>query len=503
VSPVAEAASVLLARGPGSPEVFVVRRAEQLRFFGGFLAFPGGRVAPDDAGPPSDPPGPEDRVAVRRTAAVRELFEETGVLLARKADGSFVPAGAALEERRRRMAEGRLAFADILADLGLSIRPDDLTPLGDLTTPDYAPIRFATTFFVARLPPGQRAEVWPGELEEGRWSTAADLLERWTRGECLVAPPGLLLLEALRGRPVEEAPTRCGPAVRSHNTGALPTIYFSPAVQMIPLHTLALAPGHHTNAYLVGTGPAYLLDPGASDPAEQARLFDLLDAWHSGGNRLTAVVLTHHHPDHVGAATACARRYGTGLWAHPWTAQALRGRVEVTRALHDGERLDMGTAPDGSGPWHLEALHTPGHAPGHLAFYEARYRLLFAGDLVSTLSSVVIAPPDGDLAAYLDSLRRLRGYACRLLLPGHGNPSARPGHTIGECLEHRAKREEQLLAALGPEPRTAADLAAELYRGLPPELMRFARLQVLAGLEKLQRQGRVEAADPGWRLRPV
>src|SRR5262249_7900974 len=123
------------------------------------------------------------------------------------------------------------------------------------------------------------------------------------------------------------------------------------------------------------------------------------------------VVLTHHHPDHVGAAAACARKYGVPVWAHPWTAQALAGQVVVGRKVHEGDRLDLGTAPDG-GPWHLEALHTPGHAPGHLAFYEGHYRLLFAGDLVSTLSSVVIAPPDGDLAVYLDSLRRLRCFDC-------------------------------------------------------------------------------------------
>jgi glyoxylase-like metal-dependent hydrolase (beta-lactamase superfamily II) len=181
--------------------------------------------------------------------------------------------------------------------------------------------------------------------------------------------------------------------------------------------------------------------------------------------------------------------------------------VAVSRTLEDGDRLDLGTAPDGRGPWHLEAVYTPGHAPGHLAFYEAHYRLLLAGDMVSTLSSVVIAPPDGDLAVYLASLRRLRGYACRLLLPGHGSPSSRPAAVLEEALEHRTRREEQLLAALGPAPRTVADLAEEMYQGLPTPMMRFARLQVLAGLQKLEREGRVQAVgngpEPGWALRPA
>ena len=193
--------------------------------------------------------------------------------------------------------------------------------------------------------------------------------------------------------------------------------------------------------------------------------------------------------------------------AHPWTAQALRGRVEVARLLQDTERLELGACPDGSGPWHLEAVHTPGHAPGHLAFYEPHYRLLFVGDMVSTLSSIVIVPPEGDLAVYLDSLRRLQTYDCRLLLPAHGNVSSRPQETLREALAHRVKREQQLLAALGPTPRTIAELAPELYKGTPEALMRLAEKQMLAGLQKLQREGRVQAAGEGlvaaWRLSPM
>src|SRR5439155_26347356 len=133
-----------------------------------------------------------------------------------------------------------------------------------------------------------------------------------------------------------------------------------------------------------------------------------------------------HHPDHVGAVPACVQRYGVGVWAHPQTAARVQPRIEVTRLLHEGDRLDLGPCPDGAGQWHLEALHTPGHAPGHLAFHEPRYRLLFAGDMISTLSSVVIAPPEGDLVTYLQSLQRLRTVDCRLLLPAHGNASAQP-----------------------------------------------------------------------------
>jgi glyoxylase-like metal-dependent hydrolase (beta-lactamase superfamily II)/8-oxo-dGTP pyrophosphatase MutT (NUDIX family) len=507
VSAIAEAASVLLARGPGSPQLFVVRRSRHLRFFGGFLAFPGGRVAPTDATslPAADVRGPAaTKYAVRRVAAARELFEETGVLLARRPDGSFLAASAELDTCRCEMIDGRLPFTDILHRFGLSIRPEDLTPVGDLVTPAFMPTRFDTTYFVASLPPCQRAEIWPGELDEGRWITTADLLEEWTRGACLISPPSLLLLETIRGRPVEQAPIYLGPYLAAARDN-LPTILFAPAVQMIPLRTVALPPSTYTNAFLVGAGPVYLIDPGAAELAEQERLFALLDARQAQGPCLTAIVLSHHHPDHIGAATACAQRYRLPIWAHPLTARALQGKIDIARFLHDGAHLDLGTAPDGSGPWHLEAIHTPGHASGHLAFYEPHYRLLFAGDMVSTLSSIVIAPPDGDLAVYVESLQRLRGYDCRLLLPSHGSPSARFVETIDACLDHRARREEQLLGALTVTPRTVADLAEELYKGLPAPLMRLAGWQVLAGLQKLEREGHAVCAGQGteqvWRLR--
>src|SRR5262249_53163452 len=156
--------------------------------------------------------------------------------------------------------------------------------------------------------------------------------------------------------------------------------------------------------------------------------------------------------------------------------------VAVDREVHEGDRLDLGVAPHGRGRWHLEAIHTPGHAPGHLAFYEPSYQLLFAGDMVSTVSSVVIAPPEGDLSEYLASLRRLQGCPARLRLPAHGPVSARSAFVLQEALAHRAKREEQLLQALAGGPRTIPEIALEMYRGLPADLMQWAELQLLAGL---------------------
>jgi ribonuclease/clavin/mitogillin len=496
----AEAASVLLARGAHSPEVCLVRRGAALRFFGGFWAFPGGKLDPRDAAIPVVSAGPEDGLSARRAAAARELFEETGVLIARADDGGFPPLPPDLPSWRREVLEDRLSFAELLVRLGLRLHATDFRLIGSVTTPAFAPVRFDTAFFVADLPCGQQAEIWPGELDQGRWATAAEILACWKRGECLVSPPSVMILEAIEGRPAAETPARLDPLLQGIAAGALHPIYFAPEVRLIPLRTIALAPSTHTNAYLVGRDPAYLLDPGPTDPDEQQRLFQLLDAEQAAGKRLAAVVLTHQHPDHIGAANACAARYRVPVWAHSLTAQALRGRIEVTRLIHDGDRLDLGTCPDGSGAWDLRAIHTPGHAAGHLAFYERHYRLVFAGDMISTVSSIVIAPPDGDLAVYLESLRRLQEYDCQLLLPSHGNVSSRPQETLREALAHRARREAQLLEVLEAGPRTVEELTAELYRGLAEPLLRFARLQVQAGLEKLRREGRAEEKSGEWKV---
>lgn len=506
MSDVTQAASVLLSPGPRSAEVFTVRRATALRFFGGFHAFPGGRLDPEDAAVPLVPAAAEVVYPPQRyVAAARELFEETGALLARRPDGSFPCASPTLEEYRRRAVAGEVSFAQVLHELGLRLHAADFLPLGSTTTPAFSPLRYDTAFFLAQLPPEQCCAVWSGELDHGEWITAAQLLQRWRRGDCLVSPPSVLLLQALGEGPVEQAVERLRGLLRTLGAATIRPIYFAPGVQLIPLRTMSLPPSTHTNAFLLGEERLLLIDPGPADPEEQDRLFQVVDARLAGGGRLEAIVLTHHHPDHVGAAAASAARYGVPVLAHPWTAAALDGEVAVSRAIHEGDRLDLGPAPDGSGPWYIEAVHTPGHAPGHLAFYEPRYRLLLAGDMVSTLSSVVIAPPDGDLALYLASLRRLRGYDCRLLLPSHGGPTIRGRQTLDDAIAHRVKREEQLVAALAADPRAVPDLATDLYRGLPEQLRRFAELQVLAGLLKLEQEGRVERqgtteAGP-WRLR--
>jgi glyoxylase-like metal-dependent hydrolase (beta-lactamase superfamily II)/8-oxo-dGTP pyrophosphatase MutT (NUDIX family) len=492
------AASVVLARGTDSSELYLVQRADNLRFFGGFVAFPGGKVSPQDYQLAGQFPG----LTALQVAAIRELFEETGVLLA--GPGTLLPPATILTECRRLLLADQLSFPDFLGNVGITLQAEGLQLLGRLVTPPFAAMRFDTQFFLAVLPTGQQPEVWPGELAQGWWSRPVDAMRDWNDGKLLLSPPTVSLLEPFGPSSlIAEMPQLVQERFAQAAGQEIPPIWVSPGILMIPLEANGLPPATHTNAYRIGNGTYYLLDPGAVSRSEQDRLLQFLASQHRPGDHFAGVILTHHHRDHVGAAVRVAQEWGVPILAHSKTKELLRGIVPVDRELQDGETLDIGQAPHHSPghktPWQMTVRLTPGHAPGHLVFWDPTYRVLLVGDMISMLSSVVILHPEGNLAHYLDSLRLLLGYPARLLLPAHGSPTARCQHVLEETIRHREIRENQLLEMLSATPRSLPDLTLELYRGLPSNLMQLAELQMLAGLHKLRHQGQVEMTpEQGW-----
>jgi len=238
--------------------------------------------------------------------------------------------------------------------------------------------------------------------------------------------------------------------------------------------------GPGTNSYLLGRRPVTVLDPGPDDEVHVGRLLA------AAPGPIGVVAVTHTHPDHAPAAAALARASGATV-----VGFGARDGFEPDATAAEGYGIDV------DGRTTLRALHTPGHASNHLCWLLEEEGVLFSGDHVMDGSTVVIAPPDGDMAAYLDQLRRLRRLGLGAIAPGHGRLITDPDARLDGYLAHRAEREQQVVTALAaaPEPQTVADLVAAIYVGTPEALLPVARFSVWAHLRKLAAEGRASCAD--------
>jgi glyoxylase-like metal-dependent hydrolase (beta-lactamase superfamily II) len=350
-------------------------------------------------------------------------------------------------------------------------------------------VRFDARFFLARLPQGQRAEVWRGELEQGEWIQPCQARSRWETGVALMHPPALHVMRTLAdGGSRDEL---CSPP---HVVDYVAErIDLQRGVHMMPLLTPTLPPARHTICYLIGESELLLVDPGSPDPIEQERLAHLLCGMLAEGRRLKAIVLTHHHPDHVLGARAVQQAFPAPIWAHRLTA----GRWgAIDRALEDGEELALG----GEFPMRWTVLHTPGHSSDHLCLFHPESRAALCGDMLSGVSTIIIDPPDGDMEAYLGSLDRLARLGVRSVYPAHGEPMPDGLQQVRKAIDHRRWREEKLIAALEQEPLGLEELTRRVYDELPPIALPFAARSALASLLWLERRGRIGRVGDRFRL---
>jgi glyoxylase-like metal-dependent hydrolase (beta-lactamase superfamily II)/8-oxo-dGTP pyrophosphatase MutT (NUDIX family) len=484
--PITAAAVILWRDGPRGRELYWALRGA-LRFAGGFYAFPGGRLDAEDA--EIEVAGLSSQAAALAVCAAREVFEETGVLLA---TGERKPSPEERRSARRALLDGALSWKDFLSRHRLAVDAARLAPAGRWITPDSAPIRYDAHVFLAALPEGEEAEVWPGELMLGEWIPAGEAEARWARGEVLLHPPNLWGVQCLaRAGPPEVLDLLRGwPWSDTH---APRRIEFQKGLFVATIPTPTLPPAAHTNVWMVdlGDGGLAVVDPGSPWPEAQALLDRVLaDLEQDDGLRPREIWLTHAHGDHVGGIPALRARHDVVLRAHPEVASRLSAAAGDVTPLADGELLHG----------RFRALHTPGHARGHMAFLDEERGALLAGDMVSTLSTIVVDPPDGDMADYLRSLERLRDLGPRSLFPAHGPPTQRAVKKLEEYLAHRREREAKVLAAAAT-PGSLEDVTARAYDDSPPFMLPVAARSCLASLEKLEREGRVAFEGGVWRAR--
>ena len=524
------AATVLLLRDTRSGmEVLMTRRSTNASFAPGAYVFPGGGIDPADAlghAQAQRRAGQSDLHLTQAVAAIRESFEELGVLLARHSDGRMATHGDVARLDRH------APFVAQCAALGLRMATDEVFVLAHWITDRDLPRRFDVPFLVARMPPDQTPVADEAEQFEPVWITPGQALARHAAKDFFIIFPTIRTLQRLLPfacvDDVLQACAATGQALwtscpragflggkeerymeHEHPYGELELV--SPDGQLVhhldwqtdvpvPLLknvTRLTAPnpgamtGPGTNSYLVGdprTG-YIVIDPGPADAQHVQRL------WQAAGGDVRMIVCTHSHPDHSPGAkplqALCARR--PPILGLP---SALTARV-ASEFVPDAELSDLQelrllpTAP-GDGEAHtLLALHTPGHAANHLCLVLLEDGLLFSGDHVLNGSTTVVDPPDGDMTDYLDSLDRLAmactSHAIDFILPAHGHVLGPARTAINQLKAHRLKREAKILAVMQALPQGSMDdWVAAAYDDVPSRMWPVAKRSLLAHVQRIE-----------------
>jgi glyoxylase-like metal-dependent hydrolase (beta-lactamase superfamily II)/8-oxo-dGTP pyrophosphatase MutT (NUDIX family) len=531
------AATVLLLRdGPNGVEVLMTRRSMTASFAPGAYVFPGGGVDAADAlshAQASRRATQSDLHLTQAIAAIRESFEELGVLLARRADGSACNNAdiAALDRKKPFVAQ--------CAALGLKLAASEVFVFAHWITDRDLSRRFDVPFLIAKMPDGQTPVADESEQFEPVWVRPADALARHEQGGFFIIFPTIRTLERLREfSSVDAVLTACaatdeplftscpragilaGKEVRymEHEQPFGELEMVSPDGQIVhpldwgtdqPVQLLKnlirlTAPnpgamtGPGTNSYLVGDpNTGYIaIDPGPADMDHIERL------WRAAGGDIRQIVCTHSHPDHSPGAkplqTLCAHAaHGVPpILGLPSAATATaNSQFTPDRTLLNQELCTLAPIGLESDLTHnLKVIHTPGHAANHLCLVLVEDGLLFSGDHVLNGSTTVVNPPDGEMTAYLDSLDVLSA-ACaehriQFILPAHGYVLGNASQAIGHLKAHRLKREAKILKVMQAQPDGSMDdWVAKAYDDVPERMWPVAKRSLLAHVERIQALG--------------
>jgi glyoxylase-like metal-dependent hydrolase (beta-lactamase superfamily II) len=267
----------------------------------------------------------------------------------------------------------------------------------------------------------------------------------------------------------------------------------APRIARVLAHNPSAFTYYGTQSYLIGGREVAVVDPGPDLPEHLEALEKAI-----GGRPVAAIMCTHTHRDHSPAARPLAERTGAPIvgcaalaleTVGPRADASFDGDYAPDRELGDGDSIEV----DGAS---VTAVATPGHTSNHLCF--AYGDALFTGDHVMAWSTTVVFPPDGDMAAYLASLDKLRQREDRVYYPAHGQPVTNPQQYVRHLVGHRMQREKQILTLVREKPRAIPDIVANAYPGLDPRLVTAAGGSVFAHLLDLQRRGLVERSGDEW-----
>jgi recombination protein RecT len=524
-APTRPAATVLLLRdGATGVEVLMTRRSMTASFAPGAYVFPGGGVDAADAAAHAHAARratQSDLHLTQAIAAIRESFEELGVLLARHADGTFATTAdiAALDRKA--------PFAPQCAARGLTLAADAVYVLAHWVTDRDLPRRFDVPFLVARMPEGQTPVADDAEQFEPEWVRPADALARHGAGTFFMIFPTIRTLERLKAFATVDAVlaacatehplwTSCpragflaGKEARymEHEQPYGELELVSPDGQIVhaldwnthePVRLLknvtrltapnpGVMTGPGTNSYLVGDPDSgYIaIDPGPADAEHIERL------WRAAGGDIRLIVCTHSHADHSPGARplqAMCKSPPSILGLPSATTARAASQFTPDRALQNNELLTI----TGRGLTHtLKVIYTPGHAANHVCLVLVEDGLLFSGDHILNGSTTVIDPPDGNMGDYLDSLDRLTAacteHAIGHILPAHGYVMGQASAAIAHLKAHRLKREAKIMGVMQAHPdATVGEWVQHAYDDVPPRMWPVAQRSLLAHVERIR-----------------
>jgi recombination protein RecT len=534
--PTLNAATVLLLRdGAQGLEVLMTRRSTKASFAPGAYVFPGGGIDALDAqshATAARRATQGDEQLTQAIAAIRESFEELGVLLARHADGRWADADdiAALDRHA--------PFAAQCQARGLRLAADGVFTLARWITDRDLPKRFDVPFLVARMPEGQTPVADEAEQLEPQWVRPQEALDRHAAGGFFMIFPTIRTLQrlaqfkrvddVLAACAVSEAPlwTSCpragllagkearymedempfgelalvcpdGQIAHALDWQSERPVQLLKNVQRLTAPNPGVMTGPGTNSYLVGDpATGYIaIDPGPADAEHLARL------WRAAGGDIRMIVCTHSHPDHSpGAAPLqqmCLRagRAAPPILGRP-SAPTARADSQFTpdRSLSNDELLTLtGKGLDGEITHTLQVVHTPGHAANHVCLLLREDGLLFSGDHILNGSTTIINPPDGNMADYLDALDRLdqlcAEHGVEFILPAHGHVLGEARAAIAQLKGHRLAREAKVIAAMQALPEGTVEQWVELaYADVPPRMWPLAQRSLIAHVERIRAQ---------------
>jgi glyoxylase-like metal-dependent hydrolase (beta-lactamase superfamily II)/8-oxo-dGTP pyrophosphatase MutT (NUDIX family) len=540
--PRAAATLVVVRDAPGGLQVLLLCRAERGDHNSGAWVFPGGTVDKTDAQWRSLCDGSDDAATSTRLGiaeggldyaitAIRECFEECGLLFARRAGALLGDDSARLAPWRAPLNAGERSLGEFCAAEGLRLAVDELAYFSHWLTPLGRAKRYDTRFFVAVAPAGQAAQHDGTEMVGMHWLRPADALARsdslklmgptratlsaigafndtaalmaYARGPRTVSLINPRIGAGSQGlRPVmphEHAWAEMGRIdPLGHGTASYEivpgrAVKLSPHVIRVTAPNPSVMTGPGTNTYLVGGGAANewaVIDPGPDLPEHVEAVL------HAAPGPIRWILATHTHHDHSPASVPLRQHTHAPvmgrLAVHPHKQD---GSFAPDRVLEHGERLSI--APGVT----LRVLHTPGHASNHLCYLLEEEKTLFTGDHLMQSSTVVINPPDGDMAAYLRTLRALLNEDIEWLAPGHGFLMAQPHLAVQAVIDHRLKREAKVLATLRVHaPATLEQLLPHAYDDVDPRLLPVAARSLLAHLDKLRSDGVATEVAGHWRV---